>query len=100
MSVREKRKRERDGERKQENPAFLRSYKIFLIGLTPPPPWHVFSTENPEEKISRDENVKKGNSSSEGWTRFRLGRSSRQRGLVGAWVFSSTPKVETMVGVG
>lgn len=28
--------------------------------------------------------------------RFRLGRSSRQRGLVGAWVFSSTPKVETM----
>lgn len=100
MSVREKRKRERDGERKQENPAFLRSYKIFLIGLIPSPPWHVFSTENPEEKIPRDENVKKGNSSSEGWTRFRFGRSSRQRGLVGAWVFSSTPKVETMVGVG
>lgn len=91
----------KEKERERENKKIQHFFdRIKSFSLVSCPPWHVFSTENPEEKIPRDENVKKGNSSSEGWTRFRLGRSSRQRGLVGAWVFSSTPKVETMVGVG
>lgn len=31
-----KKENERETEREQENPAFLRSYKIFLIALIPP----------------------------------------------------------------